>query len=147
MRHIAIFCLAAAAFVIGAWNMGGENLFGEPPAGQIDQNLKPIMKRKLDYAKAILESLATEDFDGIAKNAQALSLLSLESEWQVLTTEEYLEQSADFRRSLQVVREAGQKKNIDRSALGYVDMTIRCVECHKYLRQNSETRKSRTIGE
>lgn len=85
----------------------------------------------------MLEALALEDFDSLSRNAQALSLLSLESNWQVLTTEEYLKQSADFRRSLELIRTAAKDKNIDRAALGYVDVTIRCVECHKYLRSDS----------
>ncbi|MEZ6079955.1 MAG: hypothetical protein R3C56_31060 [Pirellulaceae bacterium] len=56
------------------------------------------MQRKLDHAKRVLEGLAIEDFELIAREAQSLSLLSLESNWNVLTTEEYIQQSSDFRR-------------------------------------------------
>ena len=94
------------------------------------------MERKLLHAKALLEGLATEDYDRISRDAQALSLISLESAWNVLITEEYLKQSSAFRRSLESIRDGAKAKNVDRATLGYVDMTIRCVECHKYVRRN-----------
>lgn len=91
---------------------------------------------KLDNAKGVLEGLATEDYEKIARDAQALSLLSLESDWNVITTEEYLEQSSDFRRAVNVITEAAREKDVNRAALGYVNLTVRCVECHSYLRKN-----------
>ena len=119
-----------------------------PQEGPVTDDLKPIMKRKLDYSKALLEALAVEDYAALARNAQSLSLLSLESNWQVMTTEEYLKQSADFRRGLEVVRSAAKEENIDRAALGYVDVTIRCVECHKYLRSaKGGSGRDQAVGE
>jgi hypothetical protein len=105
----------------------------EQPA-QAD-GLKPIMQRKLDHSKAILEGLALEDYEAIAKNAQALSLLSLESTWNVVSTQEYLQHSQDFRRAIKQIIEAAHEKNVDQATLGYVDLTMRCVACHKYLRE------------
>ena len=101
------------------------------------QRLKPFMQRKLDHSKSILEALAVEDFDKLAQSAQALSLLSLESNWNVLTTDEYIQQSAAFRRACGVIQESAREKNVDRAALGFMDLTVRCVECHKYLRKNA----------
>jgi len=63
-----------------------------------------------------------------------LTALSLESAWNVYTTETYLQQSSDFRRSLQVVKDAAKEKNVDRAALGYVNLTVQCLECHRFLR-------------
>ncbi len=98
--------------------------------------LKPFMKRKLELSKNVVEALVTEDYEKLAKNAQGLSLLSMESGWNVFTTGEYVQQSADFRRAVQVIIDASHEKNIDRAALGYVNLTVRCVECHKYLRKH-----------
>lgn len=95
------------------------------------------MQRKLDHAKRVLEGLAMEDFELIAREAQALSLLSLESNWNVLTTDEYIQQSSDFRRAVNVITQAAREKDVHRAALGYVDLTVRCVECHSYLRKNA----------
>jgi hypothetical protein len=98
--------------------------------------LKPFMQRKLDLSKNVLEALALEDFEQLAKNSQGLSLLSLESGWNVLTTEEYKRQSDEFRRAAQVITESAREKNLDRAALAFVNMTVRCVECHKYMRRS-----------
>lgn len=110
----------------------GQAKDSEPPE---KDGLKPFMQRKLDHSKAILEGLALENYEQIAKNSQALSLLSLESTWNVISTQEYLQHSQDFRRAVKEITEAAHEKNIDKATLGYVDLTIRCVECHKYLRE------------
>lgn len=121
--------------------LGGWHLYGQPPATPPQQNIggtvKPFMHQKLENAKAILEALATEDYTSMAKNAQALSLLSLESGWNVLTTDEYLKQSSDFRRACGVIQAAAKEKNVDRAALGFVNLTVHCVECHKYVRKSA----------
>lgn len=99
--------------------------------------LTPLMRMKLERAKAILEGLTLEDFDKIASNARALRLLSHESGWNVIQTEEYEAQSIDFRRSIDVMEKGAKDKDISRAALGYVAATVRCVECHRYIRTHS----------
>jgi cephalosporin-C deacetylase-like acetyl esterase len=99
-------------------------------------SLKPFMKRKLELAKNVIEAIALEDHEKLAKNAQGLSLLSMESGWNVFTTNQYAQHSTDFRRAVQVVIDGAHEKNIDRAALGYVNMTLQCVECHKYMRKH-----------
>ncbi len=128
--------MAIATIVVGTIGLSSWQLFGQPPKQTGAEKLKPFMQRKLDHAKDVLEGLATEDFEKIAKNAQSLSLLSLEADWNVITTEEYLEQSSDFRRAVNVITEAAREKDVNRAALGYVNLTVRCVECHSYLRKN-----------
>ncbi len=96
----------------------------------------PLMQLKLETSKKILEGLALEDYDLIAKSARSLKLLSLEAGWNVIQTEEYATQSRDFRRTCDLIAEAAQKKEVGRAALGYVALTVRCVECHSYMRQH-----------
>lgn len=100
----------------------------------VRESVAVFMRPKLDHAQKLLEALALERFDAIAAEAQRLSLLSREAEWQVLQTADYLHFSGEFRRSADAIRDAAQKKNLDAATLGYVTMTIQCVECHKYVR-------------
>ena len=93
-----------------------------------------FMRLKLDHAKDVLEGLALEDYDLIAKNAQDMSLLSLAASWQVLQTPEYLQQSNEFRRTADALTKAAQDENLDGAALAYVELTMKCVNCHKYVR-------------
>lgn len=96
--------------------------------------LTPLMQMKLTRSKAILEGLALEDLEAVAKNARALGLLSLESGWNVIQTEQYERQSSDFRRAAETIAEAASEKDVGRATLGYVELTVRCIECHRYMR-------------
>lgn len=98
------------------------------------QKISDFMKLKLDHAQKVLEGIAKEDYLAITKHSQSLSLLSRESTWQVLQTEDYLQHSAEFRRAADALTAAGKKKNLDGAALAYVDLTMKCVNCHKYVR-------------
>jgi hypothetical protein len=64
-----------------------------------------------------------------------MALLSHEQAWRVIQTEEYLQRSAEFRRSIDALTEAAKKQNLDGATLAYVDATMKCVECHKYVRR------------
>ena len=109
---------------------------GDPPVEATPAQLPPLMQMKLERSKHILEGLAMENFQMIAKNARSLELLSMESGWNVMQTEEYATQSRDFRRTCKLIAEAASEKDISRAALGYVAMTVRCVECHAYMRKH-----------
>lgn len=99
-----------------------------------EPNLRFIMQRKLDHAHSILEALITEDFETLEDSAGALRALSEEAGWFVITTPEYAERSSSFRRAVIEVQQSAKEKNLDRAALGYVDMTLQCVRCHQFLR-------------
>ena len=94
-----------------------------------------FMRLKLENSQKVLEGLAVEDFDMIAKNAQALDLMSKATNWQVLQTEQYVRLSQDFQRTAEAVRNAAKKRNLDGAALGYVELTMQCINCHKYVRE------------
>src|SRR6185295_15408086 len=72
-------------------------------------NVREFMRAKLEHSQKVLEGLATEDFDLIAKNAQSMSLLSQATNWQVLQTPEYSRQSKDFQHSAEALRDAAKK--------------------------------------
>lgn len=106
----------------------------EPNQLRQPNQVRDFMRAKLVHSQKLLEGLTMEDYDEIAKHAQDLSLLSLAANWQVLQTEEYVQQSREFRRAADALREAAKKRNIDGAALAYVDVTMKCVNCHKYVR-------------
>jgi hypothetical protein len=99
-----------------------------------EPNLRFIMQRKLDHAHSILEALITEDFETLEDSAGALRALSEEAGWFVNVTPEYQERSSSFRRAAIEIEKSAKEKNLDRAALGYVDMTLQCVRCHQFLR-------------
>lgn len=100
-----------------------------PPDGVI-----VFMRAKLEHSQKVLEGLTTDNFDMIAKGAGQMEMLSQEAAWQVLQTPEYRLQSAEFRRATRALKDAAVKKNLDAAALSFVDVTMKCVRCHQYVR-------------
>lgn len=111
----------------------------EPPSKPT--HVKALMQVKLDRAKGILEGLTLEDYDKIASNARALKLLSMESGWNVYQTDQYITLSQHFRQNADRIIEAAGEQDIHRAALGYVALTVSCVECHSFLRKNKVEQK------
>lgn len=93
-----------------------------------------FMRAKLGHSQRVLEGLSLEDYDLIARGAQELALASQASSWQVLQTEEYSRQSGEFRRSCDSLRNAAKAKNLDGAALAWMEVTMKCIQCHKYVR-------------
>ena len=124
MRRLLIVSCCAAAL-----SVGGGDIHADKPG-----DVAAFMRLKLAHSQKILEGIALEDFATIEKSAQNLSMLSHEENWQVFQTPEYLRHSEEFRRNVESIRNAAAKKNIDGAALGYVGVTLNCVNCHKYVR-------------
>jgi hypothetical protein len=112
-----------------------------PSAAGAEGDLSTFMKVKLRHSEKVLEGLATEDYELIVKNSQAMSLLCVDEMWSVLKTPEYQERSREFRRSVDAITEAARGRNLEAAALNYVDATMKCVSCHKYVR-NTRAGKS-----
>jgi cytochrome c556 len=112
--------------VVAAWSGSGD--------AQVKDEIRAFMHQKLEHSQKLLEAVAIEDFDVMSRESQKLSLLSQEASWKVLQTEDYVQHSKEFRRTADAVTEAARKKNLDGAALAYVDLTMKCVNCHKYVR-------------
>ncbi len=120
---------ALALLAGGVW-LAATAMAGPPQPDKV----AVFMRAKLIHSQNVLEGLTTEDYDLIEKGAQDLSLASLDSNWQVLQTEDYVRQSAEFRRACDMLRDAAKEKNLDGAALAWMDVTLKCVQCHKYVR-------------
>jgi hypothetical protein len=125
--------IAAATLAFLAVGAAVSRLPAAPPTVVPDQ-VAGFMRAKLAHSQNVLEGLAIEDFDLIDKGAQQLSLASEDASWQVLQTEDYARQSADFRRSCDSLRKAAKARNLDGAALAWMEVTLKCVQCHKYVR-------------
>lgn len=129
------FALVAGATTILAVTAWGVWLTAQAAeAGPEPDKVAGFMRAKLMHSQNVLEGLTTEDYDLIAKGAQELALASLDSNWHVLQTEDYARQSAEFRRACGLLGDAAKAKNLDGAALAWMDVTLKCVQCHKYVR-------------
>ncbi len=100
------------------------------PPGDVDE----LMAEKLKHSQHVLEGLCIEDFEIIAKHAEKLNAISKAASWNVYQTPEYAIHSAEFRRIVRDLSAAAEDQNLDGATLAYVEMTVKCVSCHKYVR-------------
>ena len=99
-----------------------------------DKTVGAFMRRKLELSRQALQGIVTEDYPLIKKSADGLEKMSRQAEWEVFHLDEYNHFSAEFRRIAKSMGKQAEKKNIDGSAMAYVQLTMSCVECHKFTR-------------
>jgi hypothetical protein len=108
--------------------------------GEQSGDLKRFMRQKLEHSQKVLEGLTLENYTLVAENARALKELSEDARWRVSPNINYLRLSAEFQDLAQEVAEKAKQKNLDGATLAYVRMTVNCVKCHEYTRENRITR-------
>src|SRR6266851_6485835 len=128
MKRAIVSCLVAG--FLAFFSMEGSSL--EPPQ---KDDVKEVMRSKLQHSQKVLEALVTNDFDALAKHADELVILSKKAEWKVLNNPKYELYSNDFRRNAEALIQNAKAKNTDGAALAYVDLTLSCVKCHKHVRE------------
>jgi len=129
----------AALAVVAAFVAVAAVPAADGPAVEPDK-VAAFMRAKLGHSQNVLEGLTVEDFDLIEKGAHDLSLASQASSWQVLQTEDYARHSDDFRRSCNALRGAAKARNLDGAALAWMEVTMKCIQCHKYVRDAARVR-------
>ena len=98
------------------------------------QELSDFMHLKLDASNKILEGLVTEDSDLIREGAEVLTQMSTAEKWRISHNVMYLQFSKEFQRNAEKLVDAAKEKNLDRAALRWMDTTMSCIECHRYVR-------------
>ena len=129
MRNLIAGLIAVSSFILTSFDSGVSQ--DQQP---VKRNVSNFMVKKLDSSREIVGGLAMENYEAISKAAQDLLILSHEADWNVITTESYLQMSSEFRGSVGRLRDAGHEKNIDSATLAYFEVTLNCVRCHKYVR-------------
>ena len=104
------------------------------PDAKRDLEQTTFMRKKLEASSQILEGLTSEDSKLIVKGAKALVEMSAAEKWQVRNDVMYRQFSGEFQRSAQSLLEAAEKENYDAAALKWIDTTMKCLECHKFVR-------------
>jgi hypothetical protein len=128
------FVLVVLALLLGIPTLSGHG--GEPKKGD---RLSDLMHKKLAASQGVLEGIALNDFKKIGAQADELIAVSKQVEWKVIKTPKYELYSNDFRRTAENLGQSAKDKNIDAAALHYVELTLTCVKCHKYVRETRDT--------
>ena len=127
---VTIFLLTVG--MSGPSSRGGDQ---EKEQGKAPRRVSELMRKKLENSQKVLEGLAMNDYKAMAKHADEMIDLSKQVEWRVLKTPQYEIHSNEFRRNCENLIKGAKDKNLDASALAYVELTLTCVRCHKYVRE------------
>lgn len=100
------------------------------------KGLSTFMRMKLEASQKVLAGLALEDFELIQEGAEKLDEMSAAEKWRVTKDPLYREHSVDFQRLAQRLVKNGKDGKLEASALTWIEMTMQCIECHKWSRAN-----------
>ena len=113
------------------------------PAGVVPRvsDAQPMsfwMQKKLDYSKAILESLTKGEFDQLAENAAQMQLLGKIEGFVRRKNDNYRVQLHSFDFANQELVRQAKRRNAEGAALAFNQLTTSCVACHVLLREGVE---------
>ncbi len=94
---------------------------------------KQFMRGKLVSNQKIVEGLSLKDFALVKEGAEDSTAIVKGQHWFVLNTPEYQEYSKDMEVAANRLIEATEREDIEASALRYFDLTLTCIDCHRYL--------------
>lgn len=106
-----------------------------------DAKRSELMRKKLEFSQAILESLTLGQTAKLPDQARALRRLSQAAEWEVPTIpnfEQYGAFTTDFQRLCSELVRKAQDDNLDGATLAYSRLVVTCVHCHKYVRDSTK---------
>ncbi|WP_010587055.1 hypothetical protein [Schlesneria paludicola] len=106
------------------------------PQTKEERDQSDFMRKKLGASNQILEGLVTEDAELIKRGAKILIEMSSAERWQVKNNVMYKQYSNEFLQSAKKLEAAAEKENIDAVTLKWMDTTMKCVECHKFVRSS-----------
>jgi cytochrome c556 len=96
-----------------------------------------LMRQKLAHAEKILEGISVADFQLVARHAGELNELTMPQKSGQPDTTAYKTHLQVFRFATNELERNAAEKNLDAASLAYVQMTLSCVNCHKFLREQA----------
>jgi len=123
----SFFLLTVAVFFAGVASVSSR--------GEEKDDLKALMKKKLESSQKILEGLTANNFEMVGKNAAELQRISKAVEFRILKTPQYELHSNQFGWTTETLEEMAKAKNADGAGLVYVELTLTCLKCHKHVRE------------
>jgi len=104
-----------------------------PPAHAQTTALNRVMRQKLADAQAVLAAVVTSNWTELERRSHALEKAVDDPAWTVLRTPEYTKQSEAFLYAVRELVDAASRRDADGAPLAYVALTMRCVQCHRYV--------------
>ena len=136
-----IGCGALSLLPVGAQSSKTPGPAKSKPKPRDDKAIRKFMRQKLGVMKQVMRGIVTEDYAAIRRNAQAMKKMGSGVEWNIVQGPIYGNHRASFQRSAELLVQAADDKNADGAMLVYMQMTLNCIECHRYTRDPAVRRK------
>lgn len=104
------------------------------PPSRRNVELRAFMRKKLEASAQVLEGLTTDDLELVKSGAVQLHEMSAAERWFVSADPVYRQFSGEFRTITQQLVEAAEAGNADRAAMKWMDATMSCLDCHRFVR-------------
>jgi hypothetical protein len=121
---LRLACAGALLLAAGVWPV---------PIQAQGTALSRLMRQKLEHSQVMLAAVVTSNWAELESHSQALVKLTSDPAWTALKTPEYARYSEAFVRAAQDVIDAAKRHDMDAAPLGYVQLTLSCVQCHRYV--------------
>jgi cytochrome c556 len=130
LRLLMLVLIGAAAAVTMA---------ADPAKDNEEQKARDtLMEKKLEYAQQVLAGLTREDYDLVVKNAKAMNLMTDLQKFFRADSPEYYAQLKIFEFANNELVRLAEERNLDGISTAYVQLTLSCVNCHKYVRAHQQ---------
>jgi cytochrome c556 len=96
--------------------------------------VEALMKAKAGYAHRLLDAVVLGELDTIRDQAFRLKAVAETADWNVMSTPEYARETEAFVLAADRLLQSAASKNPEAAALAYVEVTLSCVRCHRYVR-------------
>lgn len=95
-----------------------------------------LMEAKSRYAHALLDALVREDFGAMRDQALRLKAVAGTADWKASESAAYVRLSDAFVAATNDLAGAARAGDGNAAALAYMDLTMKCVQCHRLLRSD-----------
>ena len=125
---------------LGLWGCCGIGHAEEPVKAQSEaaqgetKSFHFWMDVKLEESQAIFAAMTTADYEAIVKSAETLKTLSRVEGFVRRKNPKYRTQLRSFEFATREIEYHGKRENIEGVVLGFNQLTLSCVNCHKQLR-------------
>jgi hypothetical protein len=97
------------------------------------QARQTFMRGKLLSNQMIVEGLTTNDFQKIIEGSAGITAMVKGQHWFVIDDPEYRNYSQDMNKIAGKLNQTAAEKNMEAATLRYFEMTLNCIDCHRYI--------------
>jgi hypothetical protein len=106
-------------------------------------SLHRFMRQKMQASNLILEGLCMDDLKAVAMGTHTLLKMPSEARWRVSNDMMYRRYSNEFVQAVEELQKEAEENDIDSASMAWVNVTMKCMKCHKWVRNTVLAESSR----